>query len=504
MTSEITLSVASSGADAIDADALVLGVYSSSEGASLAPSFLSAQTVEGLEAVLEDLGISGAADQVYRLPGVEDSAAKIVVLTGLGERSEDAATRANALRYGVGSAARQLAGCENIVVAVPTEDVDDVAAVAEGIAFGAFTDSQLKEKSAEKVKAPVSSAVIITDVEADAASSALERALILGEAVHHTRVLVNTPPSHLYPETFAQQAIERVKDLDDVSVRVFEPEELEAEGFGGIMGVGKGSSRGPRFVEVKYAPQNASTSVALVGKGITFDSGGLSIKPGAAMMTMKCDMAGAASVLNAVAAVAELGLPIGATAYLCLAENMPSGSATRPEDVLTMRGGTTVEVLNTDAEGRLVMADGLAYASEQNFDVILDVATLTGAQMIALGTRTSAVMGDDAIRQQIVDAAEAAGEDFWPMPLPAHLRPALDSQVADLKNIGSRFGGMLSAGIFLKEFVGSTVEGQIPWAHLDIASPAFNEESAFGFTPKEGTGQSVPTLVKFLETRAGN
>jgi leucyl aminopeptidase len=169
-----------------------------------------------------------------------------------------------------------------------------------------------------------------------------------------------------------------------------------------------------------------------------------------------------------------------------------------------MRGGTTVEVLNTDAEGRLVMADGLAYASEQNFDVILDVATLTGAQMIALGTRTSAVMGDDAIRQQIVDAAEAAGEDFWPMPLPAHLRPALDSQVADLKNIGSRFGGMLSAGIFLKEFVGSTDEGQIPWAHLDIASPAFNEESAFGFTPKEGTGQSVPTLVKFLETRAGN
>lgn len=502
MTSQITLSVANSGLDALEADVLILGVYAGEEGATLAPSSLPADTVEGIESVLENLGVTGAADQVYRLPGIEEADTNLLVLTGLGPKSEDALATANALRYGVGSAVRQLAGNESVIIDLPISSVADLAAVAEGVTFGAFADAQLKTTSADKVKQPVSSAVLVTSICAEDAEPALERALILGEAVQHTRVLVNTPPSHLYPETFAQEAVDRVAGLEAVSVRVFEPAELEAEGFGGIMGVGKGSERGPRFVEVKYAPKSASSSIALVGKGITFDSGGLSIKPGASMMTMKCDMAGAASVLNAVAATAELELPIAVTAYLCLAENMPSGGATRPEDVLTMRGGTTVEVLNTDAEGRLVMADGLAYASEQEPDLVLDVATLTGAQMIALGTRTSAVMGDEAIRTEIVEAATAAGEDFWPMPLPAHLRSGLDSQVADLKNIGSRFGGMLSAGLFLKEFVGSKGDAQIPWAHLDIASPAFNEESAFGFTPKEGTGHSVATLLKFIETHA--
>ncbi|MBM7050719.1 MULTISPECIES: leucyl aminopeptidase [unclassified Rothia (in: high G+C Gram-positive bacteria)] len=500
--SELTLSVSSKDLESLEADALVLGVYSHKEGAYLADSSLSDETRESIESVLDDLGITGSADQVYRLPGIEDVETRCVVLTGLGTQHEDALAASNALRYGVGSAVRQLAGIESIIVDVPVSSTEDLAAVAEGIALGAFTDAQLKVTSADSVKQPVSSAVILTDISVDDAEAALERALVLGEAVHHTRVLVNTPPSHLYPETFAQAAQDRVEGLSNVSVRVFEPSELEAEGFGGIMGVGRGSERGPRFVEVKYAPSDAKSTVALVGKGITFDSGGLSIKPGAAMMTMKCDMAGAASVLNAVAAVAELKLPVAVTAYLCLAENMPSGTATRPEDVLTMRGGTTVEVLNTDAEGRLVMADGLAYASEQNPDVILDVATLTGAQMIALGTRTSAVMGDESVRQEVVEAARAAGEDFWPMPMPAHLRSGLNSQVADLKNIGSRFGGMLSAGLFLKEFVGSRDEQSIPWAHLDIASPAFNEESPFGFTPKEGTGHSVATLLAFVEARA--
>lgn len=501
MSSQITLSVSNS-LEGIEADALILGVYSSKDGATLAPSSLPAEALEGLQEILEDLGITGAADQVYRLPGTEDTDTNLLILTGLGAKSEDALTAANALRYGVGSAVRQLSGLESVIVDVPATTSQEMAAIAEGITFGAFTDAQLKVNSADSVKEPISSAVIITDCAADEVEPALERALVLGEAVHHTRVLVNTPPSHLYPETFAQKAEERVEGLANVSVRVFEPAELEAEGFGGIMGVGKGSERGPRFVEVKYAPAEGASTIALVGKGITFDSGGLSIKPGASMMTMKCDMAGAASVLNAVAAAAELELPVGVTAYLCLAENMPSGTATRPEDVLTMRGGTTVEVLNTDAEGRLVMADGLAYASEKQPDVILDVATLTGAQMIALGTRTSAVMGDETIREEIIAAATAAGEDFWPMPLPAHLRSGLNSQVADLKNIGSRFGGMLSAGLFLKEFVGSTEDGDIPWAHLDIASPAFNEESPFGFTPKEGTGHSVATLLSFIEARA--
>lgn len=501
MTSQVTLSV-NNGLDGLEADALILGVYSSEDGATIASSHLPAETVEGIEAILEDLGITGAADQVYRLPGLEEAETNLLVLTGLGAKSEDALATANALRYGVGSAVRQLAGLTSVIIDVPATSASEVAAIAEGVTFGAFADAQLKATSLDSVKEPVSSAVIVTEVSAEDTEEVLTRALVLGEAVQHTRILVNTPPSHLYPETFAQVAAERVEKLKDVTVRVFEPEELEAENFGGILGVGKGSARGPRFVEVKYAPANSTSSIGLVGKGITFDSGGLSIKPGASMMTMKCDMAGAASVLNAVAAAAELELPVSVSAYLCLAENMPSGTATRPEDVLTIRGGTTVEVLNTDAEGRLVMADGLAFASEQKHEVILDVATLTGAQMIALGTRTSAVMGNDTVREEVVLAATTAGEDFWPMPLPAHLRSSLNSQVADLKNIGSRFGGMLSAGLFLKEFVGSNDKGQIPWAHLDIASPAFNEESAFGFTPKEGTGHSVATLLAFIENRS--
>src|SRR5690606_19171063 len=232
-----------------------------------------------------------------------------------------------------------------------------------------------------------------------------------------------------------------------------------------------------------------------VGKGITFDSGGLSIKPAKSMETMKSDMAGAAAVLHTVLAAAALELPVAVTGWLCLAENMPSGTAQRPSDVITQRGGKTVEVLNTDAEGRLVLADGLAAACEEKPDVVVDIATLTGAQVVALGARVSAVMGDDDVRQAVVDAAETAGEQFWPMPLPSELRASLDSKVADLANIGDRMGGMLVGGLFLREFVGET-----PWAHLDIAGPAFNDGAPYGYTPSGGTGVGVRTLLGFLES----
>ena len=285
-----------------------------------------------------------------------------------------------------------------------------------------------------------------------------------------------------------------------LSGRKFDPVDACFNSLGGILGVGRGSHRPPRLVVVDYRPEGAGQHMALVGKGITFDSGGLSLKPGTGMMTMKSDMAGAAAVLNAVAAAAELRLPLRVTGYLCLAENLPGGGATRPEDVLVMRGGTTVEVLNTDAEGRLVMADGLAYASEQSPDCLLDVATLTGAQVVALGERYAAVMGEDSLREAVAEAGAEAGEPFWPMPLPEELRAGLKSPVADLKNIGAgRAGGMLTAGLFLQRFVGQ-VDGQpIPWAHLDIAGPSFNEGSEYGFTPKQGTGVAVRTLITLAE-----
>jgi leucyl aminopeptidase len=327
----------------------------------------------------------------------------------------------------------------------------------------------------------------------------LERVRVVADAVALTRDLVNTPPSDLYPETFADRAAAAVDGLP-VAVTVLDESALADGGYGGILGVGKGSVRPPRLVHLEYAPPDARGYVALVGKGITFDSGGLSIKPASGMAEMKSDMAGAAAVLATVVAAARLRLPVRVGGWLALAENMPSGTAQRPSDVLTMRGGRTVEVLNTDAEGRLVMADALVDASDSGPDLLLDVATLTGAQVVALGKRVSAVMAnDDELRERVVRVAGEAGEQFWPMPLPPELRSSMDSPIADIANIGERFGGMLVAGLFLSEFVGKRDGRSIPWAHLDIAGPAFNAGSPHGYTPTGGTGVPVRTLLCLLE-----
>jgi leucyl aminopeptidase len=313
--------------------------------------------------------------------------------------------------------------------------------------------------------------------------------------------LVNAPSSQLYPEVLAQAAIEAAAGLP-IDVTVWDETRLEQDGFGGIAGVGGGSARPPRLVKLSYAPAGATAHVALVGKGITFDTGGISLKPPASMVGMKYDMAGAATVLATVVAVARLGLPVRITAWMCIAENMPSGSAIKPNDVLRIRGGRTVEVLNTDAEGRLVMADGLAAASEEHPDAIIDVATLTGAAVVALGNRYAAVMGDDALVESVRASAASAGELFWPLPLPSELRAAINSEVADIANAspGNTAGGMLLAGVFLREFVGNAEDGsRIPWAHLDIAGPAQLKGSPYGFIGKGATGVAVRTLIALAE-----
>ena len=276
---------------------------------------------------------------------------------------------------------------------------------------------------------------------------------------------------------------------------------LRKGGYGGISGVGQGSTHPPRLVRVSYAHPKATRTVALVGKGITFDSGGLSIKPAASMEWMKSDMGGAAAVLATVNAAAQLGLAVNVIGYAPMCENMPSGTAIRPSDVLTMYGGKRVEVLNTDAEGRLVLADAMVRAAEDSPDYLIDVATLTGAQLVALGAHTAGVMGnDDDFRGRIVDASARAGEQMWPMPLPPELRRSLDSDVADIANLGDRYGGMLTAGLFLQDFV---AEG-LTWAHLDIAGPAYNQGAEHGYTPKGGTGAAVRTLVELLEDIAAS
>ncbi|QHC66735.1 leucyl aminopeptidase [Rathayibacter sp. VKM Ac-2759] len=476
----------------IDSDALVLGVAPGPDG----PRLVGVDGLDELTAALPSLGVTGAVETLVRVPS--PLRAGVVVLVGLGS-AEPSAT---VLRAAAGLAVRSLAGTASAALALPVAAEGALAAVAEGAALGAYAFSAFRSSTAESVKQPVRDVVVVAPEGADTA--VLERALAISRAVAAVKDLVNTPPSHLYPQTLAEAVQSGVEGLP-LEVTVWDEEALEEEGFGGILGVGAGSSRPPRLVKVAYDPEGAGAHLALVGKGITFDSGGLSLKPPTSMIGMKYDMTGAATVYAVARAVAELRLPVRVTAWLCLAENLPSGTAIRPNDVLTIRGGTTVEVLNTDAEGRLVLADGLVAASEEQPDAIIDVATLTGAASVALGNRYTGVMGEDELIRTVLSAAARAGEPFWHMPLPAELRPLLNSDIADIANVkpGNTAGGMLIAGHFLREFVGTRGEGDdattIPWAHLDIAGAANNAGGAYGFTAGGPTGVSVRALLALAE-----
>ncbi|MCT1589673.1 leucyl aminopeptidase [Kocuria palustris] len=502
----------------LSADALVLGVEKTPDGPVVALPLEAKGLPADLQLQAEALRVSGAADEVRTLPAPSGSAWPVIVLSGLGDGRETD-SRAESLRRAAGAAARALIGREHAVFALPAQDVAEAAAVAEGAALGAFTFTAQKHATRKPSDSPLRRATIAAaGLPADELAPALTRAENLGRAVALSRTLTDLSPDTVYPHSFAELARDLAAATSTgakgrLSVEVLAEDELAAGGYGGLMGVGQGAARPPRLVRIGWEPAKPVDHVALVGKGITFDSGGLSLKPGASMMTMKSDMSGAATVLATVLAAAEAGLPVATTGWLCLAENMPSGTATRPGDVLRIRGGRTVEVLNTDAEGRLVLADGLVAAREEDPGLLIDVATLTGAQMIALGKRTAGVMGDDDAVEALLSASVDSGESLWPMPLPHHLRASLDSHVADLKNIGDREGGMLVAGLFLQEFGGAEhtdsaddlrPEGPAgPWAHLDIAGPSFNEDSPWGYTPRQGTGMGLLTLFRTLELVAG-
>ncbi len=444
---------------------------------------------------LAAVGFSGGKDELVRLPG--DGSGPAIAVVGLPEDAD-----ADDLRSAAGTAVRQLAGVRSVAIDLPAGDDELLGAALEGAALGAYSFTAYREKSAGSGKAPVGEIEVIgaaADPEALVA-----RASAVAEAAALVKDLVNTPPLDLYPATFAERALAFADELP-LEVTVWDERRLAEEGFGGILGVGQGSTRPPRLVRVDYAPAGASRHLALVGKGITFDSGGLSLKPATGMVGMKYDMTGAATVLAVAVAAARLALPVRVTAWLCLAENMPSGSAIRPNDVLRIRDGRTVEVLNTDAEGRLVLADGLAAASEEHPDAIVDIATLTGAAMVALGTRYAAVMGEDGLVDEVLAAAKASGELLWPMPLPGELRATIASDVADIANAnpGNTAGGMLLAGVFLQEFVGRTGEEddapRIPWAHLDIAGPAKGPSSPYGFTGRGPSAVGVRALLRLAE-----
>ncbi|MFD8148464.1 leucyl aminopeptidase [Streptomyces sp. NPDC059708] len=501
------LTLSTAGAATLRADALVVGVAKGPKGLVVAAGAEAVDTAfDGkLATVLDALGASGSEGEITKLPSPAGLKAPVVLAVGLGTAPEqDESFDEEALRRAAGSAARALHGTKKAAFALPLEDASAVTAVAEGALLGAyaFTSYQGGEKKAAKnggPKQPLAEVALLGAKPRDKEhKAAAERAVVIAAEVNVARDLINTPPNDLTPAAFAAIAAATAKELG-LKAQVLDEKALVKGGYGGIMGVGKGSENPPRLVKIAYTHPEAEKHLAYVGKGITYDSGGISLKPAGHNETMKCDMSGAAAVFSAVVAAAKLGLKVNVTGWLALAENMPSGSATRPGDVLRMYSGKTVEVLNTDAEGRLVLGDALTKASEENPDAIVDVATLTGAMVLALGDRTFGIMAnDDAFRTSIHEIAEEVGESSWPMPLPEDLRKTMDSPTADIANMGVRMGGGLVAGLFLREFVGE----DITWAHLDIAGPAFHEGAPYGYTPKGGTGSAVRTLVRLAERTA--
>jgi leucyl aminopeptidase len=331
----------------------------------------------------------------------------------------------------------------------------------------------------------------------DTAKDALTRARIYSEATALARNLINEPPSRMNPARLAEEAKTLVKPAS-ISVTVHEKKELEKLSMGALLGVGSGGAVPPRLVELIYKPAGkAKKTVALVGKGITFDSGGLSLKPAQSMETMKDDMSGAAAVIGVFQALAELKPKVEVRGYLAIAENMPGCGAQKPGDVVKAFNGKTIEVLNTDAEGRLVLADALSYACSKKPDVVIDIATLTGACVIALGHLLSAIMtNNDALSENLIEAGKQAGERFWPLPLVKDYQQDVKSKIADLRNIGARRGeaGTIIGGLFLQEFVAA----DIPWAHLDIAGPSWTDSDQ-PYCPTGGTGHPVRTLLRYIE-----
>jgi leucyl aminopeptidase len=474
----------------LDVDALLVPVF---RGAIEGPGAEQALRAIGLPEIPRDRGFRGKVGEVLHLaaPGQPWGRVTLVGLGRLDTLSDEQVRRAT------GAAIRDLATSARTVattIALANPAVSTLRAAAEGAVLGAYRYDELLGDAPPLRLTDVT--FVIPSSLASSAPDALARATIHARAQRVAAELVTRPPNLLGPVEVAEAARDLVPD--DVEVEVWDEDRLAAEGCGGLLAVARGSARPPRLVRLRYAPADPVARVALVGKGITFDTGGISLKrPSSIMEHMKGDMGGAAVVLAVFTALSELRLPVEVTGELCLAENMPGADAQRPSDVITIRGGTTVEVMNTDAEGRLVLADGLALSAESSPDAIVDVATLTGAVARAIGKRAFGVFAnDDDLLRRILAAADDAGEPAWHLPLWDDLRDNLDSDVADLENLGrGDEAGATMGGLFLREFV-----DDLPWAHLDIAGPFWQDEDRYHL-PRHGTGVGVRTLLRWLDPK---
>jgi leucyl aminopeptidase len=491
-----SLSYSKQSVATVTTDVLVLPVF---EGPEPGPGV---RDVKGLDLVglYRAAGHTGKRGESLLVPntGIDGLESGSVLLLGIGPRAQ---AGPDACRRAIGRVARQLAKRARVATTLPQvagRAFDEaVQATVEGLLLGSYRFDRYKSKSEPSRLEEI--VVIGTDrQDARGARSALERGRIVAESQAWARDLVNTPAIDLSPAQLAREATAMAKQVG-LAAKVWNETELKRGGFGGIIGVGQGSVNPPRLIELRYEGGGRGAPIALTGKGIAFDSGGLSIKDATGMETMKCDMGGAASILATMRAIALLKPKVNVIAAIPSSENMPSGSAIRPGDVLRHRNGKTSEVLNTDAEGRLVLADALAYLVEQEPRVVIDTATLTGACMVALGEELWGAMGTDRrLVRDVLAAGEAAGEPGWELPLYEPYRRLIDSEVADVKNIGKRWGGAITAALFLREFV-----GDVPWVHVDIAGPAFADRAG-DYWPKGATGVPVRMLVRYVLSQAGS
>ncbi|TDC28816.1 leucyl aminopeptidase [Micromonospora sp. 15K316] len=516
-----TLSLVDTDPAELAVDAIVIGVHSQTgeqaATSGLAGTLLLASGAESIAAAFDGkltetlalLGATGGPGEVIKLATLGTITAPVVAAVGLGPEPTGAAPNPETLRRAAGSAVRALAGASRVAVALPLPDDADapaaLRAVAEGALLGAYRFAGYKTRPQPARREPVAEVLVaVPDATESTAQAEVTRAAAVVGAVLTSRDWVNTAPNELRPPTFAAAVADAAREAG-LGVEVLDEAALRDGGYGGIIAVGQGSEAPPRLVKLTYTPQGGGNGkrVALVGKGITFDTGGISIKPAQGMWEMKSDMAGAAAVGAAMLAVAALKPSVAVTGYLPMAENMPSGTSYRPGDVISMYSGKKVEVLNTDAEGRMILADAIARACEDGTDYLFETSTLTGGQVISLGKRIAGVMGTPELCERVKVAGEATGEPAWPMPLPDDVRKGMDSDVADISQVNAgmdRAGHMLQGGVFLREFVTEDVA----WAHIDIAGPGYHSGEPTGYWTKGGTGVPVRTLVHLVEDVAAN
>jgi leucyl aminopeptidase len=496
-----TFSVSKSTAKAAKSDVLAVPVF---EGLTLGPGAKDAQDALGstLKELSEHVPVLGKPSKQFKgelgdailVQTLGKLPAKQVLFVGMGPEEE---ANVGTVRRAGAIAARRVGGGKSVATTIPQAAGVPAAAVrafVEGFLLGSYRYLRYRSEQNSRPNR-VESVVLLPGKgwEPKAIKRAMDHAAAVAEGTNLARDLTNTPAGDKSPESLAQEA--RKIARNGLKVKVLNEKELAARGFGGILGVGRGSPKPPRLIELRYDPPGAKRTIAFVGKGITFDSGGINLKPSdSGLDWMKMDMGGGGAVLGAMHAIAKLKPKVAVHAYVATSENMPDGNALHPGDVITQYGGKTVEIGNTDAEGRLVMADAIVYAKERGADVVVDIATLTGAMMIALGHKMFGVIGEPRTEvAKVLEAAERAGEPAWELPLNREYLEVMKSDIADLRNVASRNvgGGAILAALFLKEFAGDT-----PWVHIDIAGPAKSDEDHFE-NPKWATGAGVRTLVEY-------